>query len=280
MRRVVDADQEEVIVARYRSGESAKAIAASYGVSRSAIDRVLRARGCEKRKITPVFRNTTRDQEIVRLRAEGLFIHEVADRVGVSRTRVTQVLREQKREDLKGRDPSDARLTKLEREFLVRNGCTEEQYRYLQGAAVAMLEEGAPRHATPIHAYSAQRANARERGIGWCISIWDWWNVWQSSGKWDRRGVGYGRYVMGRHGDVGPYAVGNVSIISAIENVSTAPKNKKSDFPTGVHRRPYCVAKPFGARRTYCGLLVLNGSFETVEEAHAAYLASAPAGSD
>jgi hypothetical protein len=60
--------------------------------------------------------------------------------------------------------------------------------------------------------YQAQRGKAKRRGIAWEISFADWLDVWNESGRWSERGIGASRYCMARHGDTGPYKVGNVSI--------------------------------------------------------------------
>ena len=76
---------------------------------------------------------------------------------------------------------------------------------------------------------------------------------------------------MGRPGDSGPYAVGNVMIIPASENVST---RKKSGLPIGVSHDKRHKSRPYRACRFLNGKQVSLGSFVTPEEAHAAYLAA------
>jgi predicted transcriptional regulator len=71
--------------------------------------------------------------------------------------------------------------------------------------------------ASPFLRYTEQRRNARVRKIPWRMTFAEWWGIWQTSGKWTARGRGNG-YCMARRGDVGPYAVGNVEIITTKEN--------------------------------------------------------------
>jgi hypothetical protein len=65
---------------------------------------------------------------------------------------------------------------------------------------------------TPLQHYRNQEAAARQRGIAFLLTFEEWWGIWQSSGKWELRGSGRGKYCMARTNDVGPYAVGNVRI--------------------------------------------------------------------
>lgn len=54
--------------------------------------------------------------------------------------------------------------------------------------------------------------------------VWEWWTIWQMSGRWEERGRGHG-YMMCRKGDVGPYALGNVVIATGDFNAAIQPNN-------------------------------------------------------
>lgn len=77
---------------------------------------------------------------------------------------------------------------------------------------------------TPEIAYKRQKAGAERRvdvnsdPIKFKLTFEEWWDIWEKSGKWDMRGRGADAYCMARHGDVGHYEVGNVSIITQSEN--------------------------------------------------------------
>ena len=86
------------------------------------------------------------------------------------------------------------------------------------GISLSLLKKLQANGAT--RAYQYQRRNASERGIGWELTLAQWWDIWESSGHWEQRGRGKGCYVMGRHADKGPYAVGNVVICSQKENIA------------------------------------------------------------
>jgi hypothetical protein len=70
------------------------------------------------------------------------------------------------------------------------------------------------------------RGSARERNIVWELTFEQWWGIWAASGKWKKRGSYKGQYVMARYNDTGPYAVGNVRIIT---NTANTLERKISD---------------------------------------------------
>jgi predicted transcriptional regulator len=100
-----------------------------------------------------------------------------------------------------------------DQECLDKYGCTHSQYREL----VALRK--------PTRAWHSQRRNSINRGIEWNLKLWEWWRIWQESGKWAQRGKRKGEYVMCRFGDVGAYEVGNVYIATASHNCSVQPNH-------------------------------------------------------
>jgi hypothetical protein len=68
------------------------------------------------------------------------------------------------------------------------------------------------------HKWLNHRSAAKRRGIAFYLSFEDWLAIWQSSGHWPERGRGRGKYHMARHGDLGAYEVGNVSIARHEDN--------------------------------------------------------------
>jgi len=79
--------------------------------------------------------------------------------------------------------------------------------------------------------FGYQRRSAKQRNIDFELTYEEWLEIWMSSGFAHLRGKGTGTYCMARHNDIGPYAVGNVSIISFEQNVidgnkgTSKPKN-------------------------------------------------------
>lgn len=68
----------------------------------------------------------------------------------------------------------------------------------------------------PRYRYCKQKAHAAERGIQFLLTFDEWWALWEPF--WQLRGRGRSNFVMARNGDKGPYAVGNVRIITQEQN--------------------------------------------------------------
>ena len=102
------------------------------------------------------------------------------------------------------------------------------------------VEEWLAGRSTVLRLHSVYRKQKRAsivRRIGFLLSFREWIEIWTQSGKLDQRGRRRGQYAMARFGDVGPYAVGNVKIITMLENrLERRPKS-------ATRRTPGCVAK-------------------------------------
>lgn len=188
------------------------------------------------------------------------------DHGGISRQRVDQILKRWfgiRASDgggaLKAERRRAGRVAAKDERALKRWGCTWAQY--------VMLRE----MKKPTRAYNQQRQNAADRGIAWELNLWQWWTIWQESGRWGQRGRGCRGYCMCRRGDVGPYAPDNVVIQRAVINSSEA---NNRGLPMGVQRRKKREA--FQALRQIDGRMKRLGWFDTPEAAHAAYLAADP----
>lgn len=91
----------------------------------------------------------------------------------------------------------------------------------------------------PFSAYQTQKKNSAKRNIEWAMPFNEWWRIWSESGKWGKRGRGYG-YQMCRLGDTGGYSPENVYITKGDDNIRDyhlVPANKKK------WRRKYLAAQ-------------------------------------
>jgi predicted DNA-binding protein YlxM (UPF0122 family) len=91
--------------------------------------------------------------------------------------------------------------------------------------------------------FKQQRASAQMRRIGWELSLWDWWTIWQESGKYEQRGRGNG-YCMARFGDTGPYSKSNVYI-------TTSKQNSSDQYISGKDRAGKKVSFPNAGKENY-----------------------------
>jgi len=83
---------------------------------------------------------------------------------------------------------------------------------------------------TPLGRYHQHKGKALYRGIEFLLTFEEWWEIWQTSGKWEQRGRRRDQYVMARFGDQGAYEYGNVKICLVAENVGES--NQDMDHPT------------------------------------------------
>jgi hypothetical protein len=70
----------------------------------------------------------------------------------------------------------------------------------------------------PKDAFRNHRSRAKRRGIPFLLTYEEWLSIWEASGHLHEKGRGADKYCMGRYDDRGPYAVGNVEIITNRRN--------------------------------------------------------------
>ena len=206
----------------------------------------------------------------------GYTLQQIGDQHGLTRERVRQLMTRHLGFNAEsGGAHAKAVAAEKKREAaknarkLAKHGCSFQQWSELQSIGNAMIAAGKGRYQTPLYAFRNQRRNAAHRGIGWDLTLWQWWCIWKDSGHWEDRGRGQG-YVMCRYGDTGPYAPGNVFIALATENCSEANR-RETYLPMGVSRTK---SGRFHAHRRINGRDFGLGTHDTPELAHAAYLAA------
>lgn len=158
-----------------------------------------------------------RGLKFVSLYKSGKTSSEISKKYGVSRQRVQQVLarygigrhdggvflRTEKRlEKLKIR--RDERYKKI-------YGCSYDEWKDIQKPFNKYRR-------SPAYSYRNHKNLSRIRGIEFSLTLPEWWQIWRDSGKFEVRGKSKGQYVMSRKKDAGPYAIGNVRIITVEEN--------------------------------------------------------------
>ena len=95
------------------------------------------------------------------------------------------------------------------------------------------------------NAFAAQRGQARNRAVQFSLTFDQWASVWLESGKWFERGRRADQYAMGRFGDVGPYGIGNVSIITVAQNGFEAQSGRKASDETRAKQSAAHKGKKF-----------------------------------
>lgn len=256
-----------------KAGLYGREIAAQVGVPYQTVMRYAREGGIKLARAGKGAQDVDRAEDFRKRYLSGETLQQIGDVYGVSRERVRQILKRDfgiKSSDggysvlaaEKKRQRRAAEDAKCQKKY----GCSYRQYLSIVREELRLKREGSPAKRLPRMAFCQQRSNAKKRGIDWQLSLWDWWLIWQESGKWNRRGRRSGGFCMCRKGDVGPYSKDNVYIATFAENASVA--NKKSDLPMGVSRD----RKRYVAQRMLNGKLHRIGSFDTPEEAHLAFI--------
>ena len=90
--------------------------------------------------------------------------------------------------------------------------------------ALAYMDDGARNWRKK---YTDHKHHAKQVGVDFLLTFEEWYGIWNDSGKLNQRGIARGEYCMGRFGDIGPYAVGNVRIITVEQNHAEAEKSRK-----------------------------------------------------
>lgn len=268
-----DAARDEMIRKYAESGISMKEAAANLGCRYQTV--LLRARklgvAFERggRKKLP----DRRAREMHSAYLSGRTLEQIGADFGVTQERVRQVITKyygkiasEGGAAARVRINQEKRAAALDARAFAKWGCTRKQYVVLKRMTLTLIEQGVSRYRTPIGAFCRQRMTAKFRGVAWELSLWDWWTIWQKSGKWSRRGRGRGHFVMCRKDDIGPYSKDNVFIDLACRNISSA--TRKADLPVGVR----IVGTRFEAYTVSKGRRVALGRFDTPQEAHIAYL--------
>ena len=164
-----------------------------------------------------------RTLEMESMYRSGKTLEEIGAEFGVTRERVRQILSSTGRHDrnIGGFASKTARTEKARVEH--RKTLMESKALRVYGCTLANLEKiqkGLPlkTRGSPARVYREKQNDAASRNIPWEFTLPTWWKVWTDSGKWKQRGRGAKAYCMSRLGDIGPYSVSNVRIITGAEN--------------------------------------------------------------
>ena len=186
----------------------------------------------------------------------GMTLQQIGEKYGISRERVRQLMTKHEGMRQSGGGQHVKAVARKQQvtaakdaRYLEKYGCTFAQYSEARAIGKRMRANGAGVYQTPLRAFINQKNNAKNRGIAWELTFWQWWTIWQESGKWEQRGRAKDAYVMSRFGDSGAYAAGNIYIGTLAENSSIQPNNPyRKDHPD--HDKVMAEkARPSRARR-------------------------------
>lgn len=152
---------------------------------------------------------------IIELFKQGNSPAEIARTYGVSRQRITQILKvrgvasKDGGRAIKSAANRAARASKRAAAHMEKFGCTADELKTTLGHAGTQ---------SPYRCYRQQVGHAQRRGVAFNLTFWAWWCIWSESGKWGDRGRSDTSFCMCRVGDQGAYEEGNVYIASVIHN--------------------------------------------------------------
>lgn len=193
-----------------------------------------------------------RAAKMAALYRSGMTLQQIGEQYGLTRERVRQLMTKHQGmrhngggQHIKAVARRQQSSAAKDARYLRKYGCTFEQYVEVREIGRAMRAQGAGIYQTPLRAFINQKNNAKRRSIPWELTFWQWWTIWQESGKWAERGRAKDAYVMSRFRDAGAYAPGNIYIGTLAENSSIQPNNPYR-FSHPDHDRAY--AQRLGAR--------------------------------
>lgn len=169
---------------------------------------------------------SNRDELMEALYRSGRTLQQVGDEFDLTRERVRQVLAAR---GLNGNDGGQAVMARArakakrkrrEEKCLKEKGLPLFEYETLLDMGKRMMEDGLHRDRTPIGAYCRQRQNADQQGYDWDLSLGEWWEIWEESGKWEKRGLRSEGYVLARIIPELPFRKYNVMVMK-LEEVRT-----------------------------------------------------------
>lgn len=244
------------------SGLSAKQIAEHAGVNVASVYVWAHRNGVALAKPNA---NAQRNQKMVHMHAQGCTLQSIGNQFGITRERVRQILFAQ---GVSAADGGVSLRASISRSTQEANRQATRDAKSIQKYGLPCLAMDEHRASGALNAFTRQRLNAAQRAIHWGLSFVQWWSVWAASGNFESRGRGAGKYVMARIRDEGGYEMGNVHIISSVENSREAVEKwrGKTKVNRGVYNAYPGRAHPWKAKY---GKSVI-GYFATEEEASAA----------
>ncbi len=83
-------------------------------------------------------------------------------------------------------------------------------------------------------AFSQQQSHMKNWfHVPWTLTLAEWWDIWQRSGKWNQRGQGRGKFCLARIDKAKPFEVGNVAVVEYALNSQRTQQQRWSENNMG-----------------------------------------------
>lgn len=215
--------RDKEICNAYIEGLSISTLVEKYNLKRQSIYAILKKNAVSTRQTNSVTLCTgERNSLIIVAFLAGEAMPAIAKSYGMTRQGVQQVLKKNGYASKDGGASvrAAARIKKLKVDKLEKKdaycgekwGCSLAQWQLLRSMHPDF-------NLTPIARFIQHRSNVMKKKIEWSLTLWEWWRVWNESGKYPERGRGKDNYCMARVNDAGVYAVNNVEIRKVIDNM-------------------------------------------------------------
>lgn len=164
-----------------------------------------------------------REKEMLALLKNGKSLQEVGDVFNLTGERVRQLVKKYfahtSKDSVRGLIRAVVRIDAIKDMEIKANKKYFDSYGVSKECLIEINDSIKRGIGTPAYYFSQQKKNALNRGKEFNLTLKEWWDIWQESGKYSLRGIGKG-YCMARWGDSGGYEVGNVYICTMAQNSS------------------------------------------------------------
>lgn len=215
--------RDREICQAYMEGISISTLVGKYNLKRQSIYAILKKHDVSSHQANKITLCTgERNSLIIVAFLAGEAMPAIAKAYGMTRQGVQQVL---KKSGFTSKDGgasvrAAARIKKLKVDSLQKKdvycgekwGCTLEQWQLLRSMHPDF-------NFTPIARYIQHRSNVMKKKVQWSLTLWEWWSIWNESGKYPERGRGKDNYCMARVNDEGVYIANNVEIRKVLDNM-------------------------------------------------------------
>lgn len=198
-----------------------------YELKRQSIYAILKKYNVIKQRNIIALSAGERNQLIITAYLAGEAMPSIAEAYGMTRQGVQLILKKNGygskdggasiRSATRIKQEAASKHEKKETYCILKWGCTLDQWQLLRSVHPDFEH-------TPIARFIQHRNNVAKKNISWSLSLWDWWSIWNESGKYHDRGRTKDSYCMVLKKNADSYEVSSVEIIKVADNLKKLSK--------------------------------------------------------